>query len=43
MNSGLGELIALVEKYRREPDTLSEIVQCYNRNMEHINNWELST
>ena len=37
----LGALIALVEKYRREPDARREIVQCYIGNMEHINNWDL--
>lgn len=37
----LGALIALIEKYQREPTTRHEIVQCYIRNMEHINNWDL--
>lgn len=37
----LGALIALVEKYQREPTARNEIVQCYIGNLEHINNWDL--
>ena len=37
----LSALIALVEKYRREPTARDEIVQCYIGNLEYINNWDL--